>query len=94
MTPLVVEKERLEQQVVQYQNEILRASDVNAVAEKDHVRLTNDNLAVANDLANAQKEIDAFKDVVSHHEMWAREFSRIADAPDPNMMPVVAQLNT
>ena len=87
---IAVERERLEHQVVQYQNEIQRLDQANAVVE-------NDDRAIVLDQANKLRDFNALKDneqklkdIVSHLETSVRELSQKADTPDPVMKSVVA----
>ena len=91
--PLLL-RERLEHQVVQYQNEIQRLDQINAVVE-------NDKRAMVLDQANKQRDFNALedneqtpKDIVSHLEASARELSQKADTPDPDMKSVVARFKS
>ena len=85
------ERGKLERQVAQYQNEIQRANNVNAIAE-------NDKMAMVLDQANRQRGFEALKDneqklkdLVSRLEMSVRELSQKADAPDPDVASVIAR---
>ena len=89
---VVVERERLERQVVQYQNEIQRFDRINVVVE-------NDKRAMVFDQVNKKHDFDALKDdevklkeIVSQFETSVRELSQKAGAPDSDTNSVVAKL--
>ena len=91
---VVGERERLEHQVVQYQNEIQRLNQINVVVE-------NGNRAIVFDQVNKQRDFDALKDeelklkeIVSQLDTSVRELSQKAGAPDPDTNSVVAKLNS
>lgn len=86
-----VERERLEHQVVQYQEEIQRLDQINVAVE-------NDKRAMVFDEVNKQHDFDAFKDgglklkeTVSQLGTSVRELSQKAGAPDSDANSVVAK---
>ena len=89
---VVVERERLERQVVQYQNEIQRSDETNVVVENDRRTMVFDQVNKQHDSDELIDDELKLKEIVSQLATSVRELSQKADAPDPDTSSVVAKL--